>query len=285
VKSFFKYWHCVFFTFASFTIILAQENLLQNPEFDAGMESWIPVQIEPSVSLFEVDDSSVLSGENSLQVYVVDGGPLEYSVQVYQSVPIQDDHTYSITFLAYYEADDELQIKIDWEEDGGNWTRYFFKGITLNEETERYGPYTFTSRYEDSDANFKLFLGQLMDTVVYLDSIVINDITNTNVASYPVTLPDRYQLAQNYPNPFNPTTVIPYTLSKSGQVTLDILNIRGKRICSLVHGVQTAGNYQIHWNSSDDTGNRVTNGIYFYTLSVSGTHGFFKKTHKMVLMK
>ncbi|KAA3636032.1 MAG: T9SS C-terminal target domain-containing protein, partial [Calditrichaeota bacterium] len=94
-------------------------------------------------------------------------------------------------------------------------------------------------------------------------------------------LPDTYMLTQNYPNPFNPSTTIEYSLPVRSDVTIEILNILGQRVKRLVDKEQAAGNYQVVWDSRNDSGQRVATGIYFYRLTADG----FTKTKKMLLLR
>ena len=77
-------------------------------------------------------------------------------------------------------------------------------------------------------------------------------------------LPNRTLLYQNYPNPFNPTTIISYDLSSAATVRLDVFNIIGQHVTTLVHGEQTAGAHHINF---DATG--LATGIYLYRLQAN----------------
>ncbi len=99
----------------------------------------------------------------------------------------------------------------------------------------------------------------------------------------PVTslLPTNFKLMQNYPNPFNPETIIEYLVPENGSVELSIYNMLGQKVRTLVSGVRQAGTYQVHWDGTDNNGNRVSSGVYLYSLR--GTNALITK--KMVLMK
>ncbi len=93
-------------------------------------------------------------------------------------------------------------------------------------------------------------------------------------------------LAQNYPNPFNPETWIPYQLSESTQVQIDIYNVSGHLVRSLDLGWQPTGSYMTpssaaYWDGKNAVGERVASGIYFYTLQTSD----FTATRRMVILK
>ncbi len=89
-------------------------------------------------------------------------------------------------------------------------------------------------------------------------------------------VPQKYELLQNYPNPFNPTTVINFSIPKSGLVTLKVYNVLGQEVAELVNDVKPAGNYEVTFDASD-----LTSGMYIYTI----TSGNFSSTKKMMLLK
>lgn len=85
----------------------------------------------------------------------------------------------------------------------------------------------------------------------------------------------------NYPNPFNPMTRICYTLPSETAVRLDIYNILGQLVTTLLEKRQGPGSYEIVWDGRDESGRQVSSGIYVYTLTIDG----FSDTKKMVLLK
>ena len=85
-----------------------------------------------------------------------------------------------------------------------------------------------------------------------------------------------FKLSQNYPNPFNPSTVIKYSLSAAGKITLKVYNLLGQEVTTLVNEVQSAGEHNVEWNAS-----RIASGVYFYRLESNG----FVQAKKMILTK
>ncbi|MCL2064955.1 MAG: choice-of-anchor D domain-containing protein, partial [Candidatus Cloacimonetes bacterium] len=85
----------------------------------------------------------------------------------------------------------------------------------------------------------------------------------------------------NYPNPFNPETTIKFTLSNSGHVRMDIFNIRGSLVRTLVDNEMNRGEHTVIWNGKDNNGQEVSSGIYFYQMKTSD----FSSIKRMVLMK
>ena len=93
--------------------------------------------------------------------------------------------------------------------------------------------------------------------------------------------PNEFNLSQNYPNPFNPTTRIDYSVVSDGHVTLNVYDITGRLISTLVDGYVDSGYHSVMWNGIDDNGKMVAAGIYFYTLQGESS----SMTRKMVYMK
>ncbi|MBN1351130.1 T9SS type A sorting domain-containing protein, partial [candidate division KSB1 bacterium] len=89
-----------------------------------------------------------------------------------------------------------------------------------------------------------------------------------------------YKLFQNYPNPFNATTEIRYQLPISTSVRIDILNILGQRIRTLVNGKQHKGNHSVAWDGNDDSGRHLSSGIYYYIFKADE----YEQTAKMLLL-
>ncbi len=92
---------------------------------------------------------------------------------------------------------------------------------------------------------------------------------------------DKFSLDQNFPNPFNPITSISYGLKNDSEVTLDIYNLNGQHIITLVNENQDKGIQVVEWYGTDKQGRKVDSGMYFYKLQA----GDFIETRKMVLLK
>jgi hypothetical protein len=90
------------------------------------------------------------------------------------------------------------------------------------------------------------------------------------------------QIIGNYPNPFNPTTTISFHIATAGVVKLDIYNVRGQYVNTLVHEPKTRGKHQVVWNGTDHDGQGVASGVYLVRLCSNDKNS---STHKMLLMK
>jgi hypothetical protein len=100
--------------------------------------------------------------------------------------------------------------------------------------------------------------------------------------------PTHFQLYPSFPNPFNPETRIRYELGASGQVTLAVYDVSGKRICTLVTTQQGPGSYGVVWDGKDDSGKEVASGVYLVRLHVrsgEGMRGLYTETRRMVRIR
>ncbi len=92
--------------------------------------------------------------------------------------------------------------------------------------------------------------------------------------------PENFYLKQNYPNPFNPVTSIEYFIPQYSFVRINIYNILGQRIQSLINEQESAGIHKISWN-----GENFNSGIYFYEMTASSDGNNFTEKKKMILLK
>jgi hypothetical protein len=100
--------------------------------------------------------------------------------------------------------------------------------------------------------------------------------TVVNIEEEVTDMPDEYFLGSNYPNPFNPQTTIRFGLPEAGFVTLDVFDMLGRRVATLVNSTMAAGYHTVTFGSTS-----LSSGIYFYRISA----GQFHQVRKMMLMK
>jgi hypothetical protein len=108
-----------------------------------------------------------------------------------------------------------------------------------------------------------------------LDTVWFNNEEGTSAGSE-MDLPMEFALKQNYPNPFNPTTQIQYALPQASEVRIDVFNVMGQRVATLVNGAQNAGFHTVTFDA-----NRLASGVYIYRMQA----GSFVQTQKMLLVK
>lgn len=108
-----------------------------------------------------------------------------------------------------------------------------------------------------------------------------NDFPSPTSVDEFASIPAKFELRNNYPNPFNPTTNISFSIAENSFVSLEIYNLLGERVRSLVNESFAKGNYSTIWNARDDFGNKVNSGVYIYRLVADD----FVHSKRMVLMK
>ena len=132
--------------------------------------------------------------------------------------------------------------------------------------------YDFTDDHVTSGATYRYKIESISA------SGVTKDLTTLSVT---VNVPKSYALQQNYPNPFNPTTTISYQLPSVSHVTLQVFDVLGRGVATLVNGQQNAGVYKINFNAS-----QYASGVYFYRIVAEGKDGArFVAIKKMMLLK
>ncbi|MFW6347114.1 MAG: T9SS type A sorting domain-containing protein, partial [Cyclonatronaceae bacterium] len=100
--------------------------------------------------------------------------------------------------------------------------------------------------------------------------------TPVNIDDEPLNLPTQVQLRQNYPNPFNPSTTITFGLPETGEVRLEVFNINGQRVASLINGRMSSGYHNVRFDAAN-----LASGVYLYRLEAAGQ----VRTEKMTLIK
>jgi len=105
---------------------------------------------------------------------------------------------------------------------------------------------------------------------------------NNGGSSSDITLtPNAELLGQNYPNPFNPETTISYNMVEEGNVLIEVFNVRGQKVKTLIDEHMIIGDHTLVWKGMNDNNQKVSSGIYFYKMK----SGNYSSTKKMILLK
>ena len=167
-----------------------------------------------------------------------------------------------------------------WSSGLSNWVNQGSAAICIDES-----PYQVWNDWDASQRD--LFITDKNGLVVYQQNITsgisndIYDIIFNYLETKDVSTPYKINLHQNYPNPFNPTTLIRYDLPVNEHVSINIYDLTGKRVKSLVNTNQDAGYRSINWNATNEVGQPVSAGMYIYTIQA----GEFRHTERMLLLK
>ena len=167
--------------------------------------------------------------------------------------------------------------------------RYAFKDVSegsWTSEPSGFSNFAYRQRYvgQDTDNHFPVN-PWTMPVDTWTNAEIKPDqetdpFTSTGIQDNQLT-PLTYTLSQNYPNPFNPSTTISYEIPQSEKVSLVVYDILGQKVRTLVNKVVKSGVHEITWNGTNEAGNRMASGIYFYKLDA----GSFSRTMKMVMLK
>jgi hypothetical protein len=179
-----------------------------------------------------------------------------------------------------------LFVKI--EDNAGNFYEINLAGITpvINGSWSKYEiPLANFTGVDMSDLKYILIVNPRSGTntplygTLYFDDIHLYDSTagieETGTA-------EKFSLMQNYPNPFNPSTVIKFNIERTAMVKLDVFDVNGKFVTTLVNRKMNSGEYSVNWNASAMNGKSLSSGVYFYRLSLDGKAA---ATKDMMLLK
>ena len=144
------------------------------------------------------------------------------------------------------------------------------------------GPVTYTAIQSVATNNLIIYVFDSTSTILLGQSKAIVAKAGVTGVEENNGLPTAYSLLQNYPNPFNPSTTIQFGLPVSSPVTMEIYNVLGVKVRTLIHGeVMNAAMHQVVWNGKDNAGVPVASGVYLYRINA----GTFQVSKKMMMLK
>lgn len=268
-------------------------------EFPAGNLE-LNIDLEEAVEVFAEDWEDDLTAwtilgdwavtENSIMgdYSITDSPDVFYNngsaASITTTIPINMNNVSSDACLTfwhkYYVEHDFDYCLVEYSIDGNNWNELAgFSGVSDTWVQE----FIFIPQLVDNYAyiRFKLAADNSIDDPGWwIDDLKI--VASTGAAAQTEIPVNKSALIGNYPNPFNPETTINFILSaETSQVNLDVYNIRGQFVTSLLNEELTPGYHDISWNGKDTHGRSVSSGIYFYKLKTSS----YENTKKMILMK
>ena len=177
-------------------------------------------------------------------------------------------------------------VSLDWDYMENDQLQYYLLERSTDEDfsSNVVDNYITTNSYEDNDLedNTEYFYRVSYYASGWSEyseilSVMIEDVhTQKNF-----NIPNRFRLHQNYPNPFNPVTHLSYELSEKGLVEIDIFDLNGNFVKTLVSNRMHPGYYSVQWNGDNDRGQSVSAGVYVYILKI----GDYIESKKMLLIK
>jgi hypothetical protein len=116
--------------------------------------------------------------------------------------------------------------------------------------------------------------------------IELIQITDSNpVAAERYDAPEAFTLSANYPNPFYSSTIISYSLERYAHITLNVYNLKGQKVRTLIQQQQAEGSHEISWNGCDDHNVPVTPGFYVYRMDINTGRETYSQSHQMLLLR
>ena len=116
---------------------------------------------------------------------------------------------------------------------------------------------------------------------VFEEAVIKLTVTEQLSSSIDNPVPQQFAVYQNYPNPFNPITKLVYDIPEETSVSVNIYNMMGKVVKTLVNQNENRGRKVVEWDATDNNGNKVSSGMYFYSIQTPE----FSQTKKMLLLK
>jgi hypothetical protein len=174
-------------------------------------------------------------------------------------------------------SNDSMEVFIARSKDGGNtWFEKAISDHRLQPKPILGGSSLFQGDHiAINTVNNKIY-ALWMDNYsgIYQNWIKIIDLSTIGIINISQQVPDKFKLLQNYPNPFNPSTNIQFRIQKSGNVKLDVFDITGKLVATLVNQKLSYGTYEVKYSG-------ISSGIYLYRLTTDD----FMQTKKMIEIK
>ena len=160
---------------------------------------------------------------------------------------------------------------VSWYENDGdeNFVSY---NITTNAD----GASSVYAIDMDNDDDMDVLSASFNDCkIAWYENLQITEINDNN------NLMQEFNNLTNFPNPFNPTTNIAFSLDDATHITLEVYNIKGEKVITLVDNELPADHHNVIWNGKDSNKKQVSSGVYFYKMKA----GNYQETKKMILMK
>lgn len=226
-------------------------NSITNPEYYSFQ--FIGVGPEANVDKTELIFQNLIMGSNEVlkdSIILTNTGNIELT---FNNISLNGDSEFSINF----DGNSILQPG-------------FSKSVFIDFQSQNLGVFS-TDLLINSNASENSSL----IVPINVELIALNEKEESN------QLPKEFSLSQNYPNPFNPITKITFGIPKFSDVSLKVYNVLGQKVKTLVERELSPSFHTFEWNGTDDSGNKVSNGIYFYKIEADN----FTDTKKMLLLK
>lgn len=284
-----------------------------NTWLDAEIDSFLPWPVR-HMDFFSQNYGYAVGGYRDIAgtVWRTTDGGLNWKPKGVASEPVYAIHYFDSLNVICAGGDPDFGAGMARTSDGGETWTYTFLGIwgevrsmDFRSPSEGWAPLGFAGTYmqtTDGGQTWDWSIPPSNTTVVdvgFTDSIVGYMIGErgtvlkyvhsvVSVTEKPAGTPAKFTLQANYPNPFNPSTTIRYQLPVNSTATLQVYDVLGKEVRTLVRGFLPAGHHVTVWDGRDDSGGIVASGVYFYRLvarTSGGPHTGYVRTRKMLLLR
>lgn len=211
----------------------------------------------PQINIEIIDDMIMIFAEDSTELF-----GLNISIEHNQFVTLGDaQFNLPESYLTVAHADE--------------FGYHIAIAASLPENIEGYLAMIPVMAEEDTSLNIEVY-----SNVSHLEFVLAVEANLVSVED-PIFAPEN-SVSSNYPNPFNPSTTISYSVKETSRVRIDVYNIKGQLVRTLVDEEKNTGQHMIQWHGVDNRGRTVASGVYFYTVSIGDE---FRKTQRMMLLK
>lgn len=261
--------------------IIENQNLLLVP-----LPNW---HGSAMITAYMIGENNILDTTSfTLIVTPVNDIPMDFSLispTILDTIQINSDTDETVPFIwgSSFDVDSEVIYKliVTLNHSGTAYDNYYdnITDTTIGISTYEYATLMTNLGLSHSNINYIVESSDEEFTIVSGQGGFV--FQNTSLSIDSDIVPEVFTLHQNYPNPFNPITKISYELSVNEFISINIYDIKGDKIKSLINNNQEAGYRFVNWDSTNDLGDNVSAGMYLYTIQA----GEFRKTKKMILLK
>lgn len=261
---------------------VSSADLISNGDFTCGKNTGWTLNIyeEGNGSMTLMDDGYF--DDAYYMMYESERASTDWYVQFSQTVPVDSGHFYDIYFLA--DSDEPRPLTVGFQEPREPYRTHVWQTIQIDGADE-YRLEGGMAMFSDAQNIFKFNLGGSA-VPLYLDNIRVIDRSMALVKSKELSLAggiNEYELHQAHPNPFNMHTTIRFVLSQAAHIQVDIYNMQGQKVVTLISGEHAAGTHMVRWNGLDDSGAVIPSGVYLYRLT--GPDAPLDLSRKLLLLK
>ncbi|MBU1698879.1 MAG: choice-of-anchor D domain-containing protein, partial [Candidatus Eisenbacteria bacterium] len=224
--------------------------------YSLGADDSVEVTVRYEPTSLGIHNCTIETGAVCEAVYCAGEGEYNSSVAIQESWSAwQKDHVEIHWILELLDVKSEISFEVSRSKFGGG-ENHEFEAPLIEHNGDRY---TFIDTSTESDVEY-----------IYSISVIASGRVAAELSVGITTPVASIQLYQNRPNPIRGSTMIEFALPAEGLVRLEVYDISGKKIRSLINRVENAGRYTSVWDGRDSSGEPVASGIYFYRLRMDG---------------